>query len=100
MSIPDQSHINQVRDALWQRSGGASVMIGSGFSRNALKLRPDAYDPPSWQEVAKAVYEKLYPQSDNRGSLTLAEASSTSGFLRLAQEYKSAFDERCPPPTH
>lgn len=93
MSFPDQSHINQVRDALWQRSGRASVMIGSGFSRNALKLRPDAHDPPSWQEVAKAVYEKLYPQSDNRGAMTLAEASSTSGFLRLAQEYKSAFDE-------
>ena len=91
MSIPDQSHINQVRDALWQRSGRASVMIGSGFSRNALKRRPDAHDPPSWQEVAKAVYEKLYPQSDNRGSLTLAEASSASGFLRLAQEYEVAF---------
>ena len=91
MSIPDQSHINQVRDALWQRSCRASVMIGSGFSRNALKLRPDAHDPPSWQEVAKAVYEKLYPQSDNRGSLTLEEASTTSGFLRLAQEYEVAF---------
>ena len=93
MSIPDQSHINQVRDALWQRSGRASVMIGSGFSRNALKRRPDAQDPPLWQEVAKAVYKKLYPQSDNRGALTLAEASSTSGLLRLAQEYKSVFGE-------
>ncbi len=93
MSLPDQSHINQVRDALWQRSGRASVMIGSGFSRNALKLRPDVHDLPSWQEVAKAVYKKLYPQSDNRGALTLAEASSTSGFLRLAQEYKSVFGE-------
>ena len=91
MSIPDQSHINQVRDALWQRSSGASVMIGSGFSRNALKCRPGADDPPSWQEVAKAVYEKLYPQSDNSGALTLAEASSTSGFLRLAQEYEAVF---------
>ncbi len=91
MSIPDQSHINQVRDALWQRSGRASVMIGSGFSRNAVKRRPDAHDPPSWQEVAKAVYEKLYPESDNREALTLAEASTTSGFLRLAQEYEAVF---------
>ena len=88
MSIPDQSHINQVRDALWQRSGRASVMIGSGFSRNAVKRRSDAPDPPLWQEIAKAVYEKLYPQSDNRG---IAEASSASGFLRLAQEYEVAF---------
>ena len=91
MPIPDQSHINQVRDALWQRSGRASVMIGSGFSRNAQKRRLDAHDPPSWQEVAKAVYEKLYPQANSRESLTLAEASTTSGFLRLAQEYEAVF---------
>ena len=84
MSFPDQSHINRVRDALWQRSGGgASVMIGSGFSRNAL---PDADDPPTWREVARAVYDKLYPQGgdDDLGT-------ATSDFLRLAQEYEAAF---------
>ena len=84
MSFPDQSHINRVRDALWQRSGGgASVMIGSGFSRNAL---PDADDPPIWREVARAVYDKLYPQGgdDDQGT-------AKSDFLRLAQEYEAAF---------
>ena len=84
MSFPDQSHINRVRDALWQRSGGgASVMIGSGFSRNAL---PDADDPPTWREVARAVYDKLYPQGgdDDQGT-------AKSDFLRLAQEYEAAF---------
>ena len=84
MSIPDQSHINRVRDALWQRSGGgASVMIGSGFSRNAL---PDSDDPPTWREVARAVSDKLYPQGgdDDLGT-------ATSDFLRLAQEYEAAF---------
>ena len=87
MSIADQSHINRVRDALWQRSvGGASVMIGSGFSRNALKARPDANDPPTWRDVAKAVYDKLYPQG---GDSDLGTA--TSDFLRLAQEYEAAF---------
>lgn len=87
MSIPDQSHINRVRDALWQRSvGGASVMIGSGFSRNALKARPDANGPPTWREVAKAVYDKLYPQGEDSDLGT-----ATSDFLRLAQEYEAAF---------
>ncbi|MDE2741310.1 MAG: SIR2 family protein [Gemmatimonadota bacterium] len=87
MSFPDQSHINRVRDALWQRSGGgASVMIGSGFSRNALKARPDANDPPTWRDVAKAVYAKLYPQDGDGDSGT-----ATSDFLRLAQEYEAAF---------
>ena len=87
MSIPDQSRINRVRDALWQRSdGGASVMIGSGFSRNALKTRPDANDPPTWREVAEAVHDKLYGDRD-----AIAEASQTSDFLKLAQEYEVAF---------
>lgn len=87
MSIPDQSHINRVRDALWQRSGGgASVMVGSGFSKNALKTRPDANAPPTWREVAKAIYDKLYGDSD-----AIAEASQTSDFLKLAQEYEVAF---------
>lgn len=87
MSIPDQSRINRVRDALWQRSGGgASVMVGSGFSRNALKTRPDANDPPTWREVAKAIYGKLYGDRD-----AIAEASQTSDFLKLAQEYEVAF---------
>ena len=84
MFVPDQSHINRVRDALWQRSGGgASVMIGSGFSRNAL---PDANDLPTWREVAEAVYDKLYPQGgdDDQGT-------AKSDFLRLAQEYEAAF---------
>lgn len=32
MSIPDQSHINHIRDLLWDTScGGASVMIGGRF---------------------------------------------------------------------
>ena len=39
--FPDQSHIVQVRDALWRNYGnGASVMVGSGFSRRVLKARP------------------------------------------------------------
>ena len=89
MLVPDQSHIDRVRDALWQHSGGgASVMVGSGFSRNALKTRPDATDIPMWHTVARAMYNKLYPQSQRD---EIAEPSATDGFLRLAQEYKTAF---------
>lgn len=87
MSIPDQSRINRVRDALRQRSGGgASVMVGSGFSRNARKSRLAANDPPTWREVTKAIYDKLYGDRD-----AIAEASQTSDFLKLAQEYEVAF---------
>ena len=85
MLFPDQSHINQVRDALWRRSGGgASVMIGSGFSKNALKTRPDAKTPPTWCDLKKEIFKKLYPREDEK---KLASQNP----LRLAQEYKTAF---------
>lgn len=91
MFFPDQSHINRVRDALWQRSvGGASVMIGAGFSRNAEKTRPEAPDPPTWREVAEEICHKLYPDNDDKHRHSAIEATSeTSGFLRLAQEYEA-----------
>ena len=93
MIFPDQSHINRVREALWQRPVGfASVMIGSGFSRNARKAGPDAREFPLWKDVAQALCKKLYPPSDSeRLKSALSEASGTSGFLRMTQEYETAF---------
>lgn len=93
MSIPDQSHINHIRELLWNtRNGGASVMIGAGFSRNALPMSASAREFPLWSQVAKNLCSKLYPQSDKtRLNQALFEATGTSGFLRLAQEYEIAF---------
>lgn len=93
MIIPDQSHINRVREALWQRTeGGASVMVGTGFSRNAKMAGPHAREFPLWQDVAKFLCTKLYPSGDSdRLERAKAEATGTSGFLRLAQEYEAAF---------
>ena len=84
MTFPDQSHINRVRDALWQRSGnGASVMIGSGFSRNATPVRPGARPLPTWLELAIRLHSELYPHE---------EAPRTPEWApRIAQEYRAAF---------
>ena len=93
MSFPDQSHIDRVRDALWRRTGGgASVMIGAGFSRCARKARPGAYDPPTWAEVTSRISDKLYPQEDAEGLPPDARKAPPAGnFLGLAQEYEAAF---------
>ena len=83
MTFPDQSHINRVRDALWQRySNGASVMVGSGFSRNSVPSVPQAITLPTWEEVTSRLHSELYPQE-----------SDTRYFnqLRTAQEYEAAF---------
>ena len=92
MRFRDQSHIDQVRDALWNRNGGASVMIGSGFSRNARNIRPDAEDLPTWREVGRAIHNKLYPPQDGGGRVNdIARTTGTDNILRLAQEYEAAF---------
>lgn len=92
MQLPDQSHINQVRQALWQRHGNASVMIGAGFSRNAVRTSPQSKEMPTWHEVAQKLCSNLYPATEpSRLENAIREASGTSGFLRLAQEYESAF---------
>lgn len=93
MLVPDQSHIDRICEALWRPSGsGASLMVGSGFSRSALKTRPDAKDLPIWSDVAREVADTLYPQSDGpSGQNGSAEPQATEGLLRLAQEYETAF---------
>ena len=89
----DQSHIDQVRDALWASYGsGASVMVGSGFSKNSLNVRPDADGPPMLQAVAREMHKRLYPRADAEG----AQANDSESIVAeripsLAQEFKTAF---------
>ena len=90
MTFPDQSHINRVRDALHQRSGnGASVMVGSGFSRNAERIIPDANPMPTWQDLTDHFYAALYPD-DGTGSHS-DNLKPASDNVRIAQEYEAAF---------
>ena len=86
MTVPDQRHINQVREALWHRPGaGASVMIGSGFSRNARRVRPGSKPLPMLDEIARDLSAKLYP--DERAG----EKIPQERVLRLAQAYEAEF---------
>ncbi|MDC5413985.1 SIR2 family protein, partial [Acinetobacter baumannii] len=67
-------------------------MIGAGFSLNAIPTSASAKKFPLWSQVAKNLCSRLYPPSEKiRLEQALTEASGTSGFLRLAQEYEIAF---------
>ena len=83
--IPDIIHVNAIRDALLNRPKyGACVMVGSGFSRNANKVRSNIAPPPLWSDLAQDMFRQLYPDSGS------AERSA-SETLRLAQAYESNF---------
>ena len=91
--FPDQSHMDRVRDALWGTNGnGASVMVGSGFSRCAVKVRPDADEIPMLPEVASEMAKRLYPNSGEAEQPgKRLETTAPDGVLSLAQEYETAF---------
>ena len=87
--FPDQLFLNHVRDALWRRPGQASVMIGSGFSRNARKNRPDAPDIPLWPDLARALAKNLL--RDNPKGEHARHEPAADRVLDLAQKYKDSF---------
>ncbi len=77
--VPDQSHLDQVRDALWSRPGnGATVMVGSGFSKCAAIAQPGADPLPLWQDLTTEMAKRLYSKSADNP-------------LRCAQEFASSF---------
>ena len=94
-SFPHQNTFNAIRDALWSpTTGGASVLVGSGFSRNADKARPDATEMPTWSDLAAAMYEALYPPKDGARRSSMDHPTFEPGsILRLAQEYEASFGE-------
>lgn len=92
MGFSDQSHVNRVRDALWERAQGATVMVGAGFSRNAVSKRQSGQVPPTWRSLALSMYKRLYPRGNQGTGSSAGDISlATSEFLRLAQEFEAAF---------
>ena len=90
--FPDQLFLNHVRDALWRRPSQASVMIGSGFSRNARKVRPDVADMPLWSDIADALSRSLPASCDGRKREVGEQHQPSAGsVLELAQRYLDSF---------
>ena len=87
--FPDQLFLSHVRDALWRRPSQASVMIGSGFSRNARKNRPDAPNIPLWADLARALAKNL--SRDNPRGKHARHEPTADRVLDLAQKYKDSF---------
>ena len=76
--------------------GGASLMVGAGFSKNAEGIGYRV-SPPDWSELAAAMYEELYPTPSEEKRIknwTKEKIVKTSGknTLRLAEEYIAFFD--------
>lgn len=94
------AYINDIGKRLQDPSkyGSASVMIGAGFSKNAINLS-ETLDSPSWEELASEMYKSLYPKSvkpineeeEKHWEKDLIRKTSGKNALKLAEEYKIAF---------
>ena len=83
-SSQDLSILNAIRSKLWD--GHASVMVGSGFSRNADRGTNTLPLPPSWRELAEGLAQELYAQS-SRDEINRIVGKKSA--LQLAQEYET-----------
>jgi SIR2-like protein len=93
--FPDHIHIAQIRSALWtgREYGRAAVLVGSGFSRNASPAKTAPRPFPLWNDLTRLLIDQLYPpgsQQDYEREVAGRQGESTSGALRLAQEFEAA----------
>jgi len=99
--FPDLVHLEHVAHDLWRPGpfGGATVMVGAGFSRNAAPgpATVGGVGMPNWSELTNALYNDLHPlqpELDERGKeerrrTAEKRTGSVSAAMRLADEYEA-----------
>ena len=84
--LSDLPALKQLARALWHNGSirGAAVMVGAGFSKNAILQAPDAREAPSWDELLDELVAQLYPTDP---------LSAPKDALRIAEEYRTYFGQ-------
>ena len=98
MLFPDETNLRHVASALWKNPDGlgqASVIVGAGFSKNALTKSGSSYAHssfPSWAELTDAMVEELYSHEsvNERNNRKNNISGAVSSALRIAEEYEAA----------
>ncbi len=80
------TYLKEIRRQLWL--GHASLMVGSGFSKNAIKTTPATLCPPNWEELATALVTRLYPSCDEKQRKLIQLKKNV---LQLAEEFDTTF---------
>lgn len=74
--------LNEIAERLW--SGHASIMVGAGFSKNAVRNSSNSKSFLSWNELADEFHKKIYDQKPSNGQNYLNP-------MKLAEEVCAAF---------
>jgi hypothetical protein len=83
-------YVHIIRTALWRNN--AAVMIGSGFSRNAIPIAAKARPFPLWNDLTNKFFDDLYPIGSLPEPQRQAQrANSIHRALELAERYEATF---------
>lgn len=91
------AQIKKIQEKLWNTSpfGNVSIIIGSGFSKNAIPTDGSPNTFPDWTELASNFLDALYPDDDdNSRSKRIVKSEVPSYISRLAQEYIELFSQK------
>lgn len=98
MNFPDLPHLLRLQRDLWHRpSSRAAVLVGAGFSRNAVPSPGVSTHFPTWPELSRAMFDEIYPAPSNEAAeqkIKRERQFDCSNALRLASEYEAMFDRQ------
>ena len=77
-----RSYFIEIAERLW--TGHASVMVGAGFSKNAIDISGKRGSLPNWNQLGDIFYEKIHGTMPTVGNCYLNP-------LKLADEVQAAF---------
>jgi hypothetical protein len=95
------SYIEEIAMRLkeYRKYGKVSLMVGAGFSKNAISKGMKNVQPPNWNELADKMYCELYPASSDMNDKQKSEwekqriiKTSGKNVTKLAEEYIVNFD--------
>lgn len=84
-ALPDFPALGQLAKALWREPGerGAAVLVGAGFSLNAVLKGADVRPPPLWRQLVEGMKAAMYANG----------ADAPADALRVAEEYRTYFGQ-------
>lgn len=91
--IKDYVHLKSIATKLWESHpfGNVALMVGAGFSRNALHRANENQKMPLWGEVVNKMLESLHPSPESMGDW--AKANYHARATHVAQLYETEFGE-------
>ena len=91
------AHIEDIAKRLHDpnKYGSASIMVGAGFSKNAI-VKNNFGTPPNWSELSAEMFKKIYKKPVGIDEIqnwnqTLLYKTSGRNALKLAEEYMVTF---------